>query len=140
MLLILILLTVAALNLALYTNDSDLDFDWINLLVGILIPLTGWTLLLRNKKAGWIICLFYFSVFLGMISFSIAEELLSTRNLSAPGTNTRVRQAVFVLLVSAVEVLLLTRAVRRQLQMSPRFFLGWLLVAFLLTGLLLYIM
>lgn len=74
--LVLSLLFIAALNFALYYDLGKYYFDWMTLVLAILVPAAGSVLLYLKKSAGWFIAVVYYSFIAVAFLYAIGKWAL----------------------------------------------------------------
>ena len=117
LLIILIIAFICVLNYTLYVDMRRFYFDWMNILLGLVIPGAGLFFLFIKKKAGWFIAVIFFS-FIASIFFA---ALIKWNFFSSPGsigTLLRVKQFVFFVITAAITILLWTKNIRQLLRIN----------------------
>lgn len=132
LLVILVVVFISALNLSTYIYSGRSSFDWIDIILGIVIPGIGLALLIAKKKAGWFISIIYYSFLFYILAASFINEMFIRIN---PGANLylKIRQLFFLLLTILLTLLLLLKTTRNGFQIGLRGMITALSVSILLA-------
>lgn len=112
-LLFLMLAFIVYINIDIFLLRND--FDWMEILLGLVIPLAGCVLMIYRIKAGWFICSVFYTVFLLAILSNVILDMTDGEP-SVINDEVVFRQLFILSELLAISILLWSRPVRKELK------------------------